>query len=63
MDVTYFAAYQAGLRGDRTWLKPVWWLGAEKSEHVQQRMHDAYMVGVTDDQTRAKLTGYDLDDE
>jgi hypothetical protein len=56
MEITYFAAYQAGLCGDPTWPKPVWWLGAEKSERVQQRMRDAYMVGVTDDQTRAKLT-------
>jgi hypothetical protein len=55
MDVTYSAAYRAGLRGDPSWPRPTWWIGAENNQVVQQRMHDAFMVGVTDDQTRAEL--------
>ena len=55
MQITLEAAYRAGLRDDSTWPKPTWWLGAEKSLRIQGLIHDAYMVGITDDQTRAKL--------
>ena len=46
-------AYRAGLRDDSNW--PSWW-GWVESECGQQQLHDAFMVGVTDDQTRAELT-------
>lgn len=55
MGITYFAAYRAGLKGEPHWPRPTWWLHADQNQLVQQRMHDAYMVGVTDEQTRAEL--------
>jgi hypothetical protein len=41
--------------GDQTWPRPTWWLYADQNPLVQERMHDAFMVGVTDEETRALL--------
>jgi hypothetical protein len=46
------SAYRAGLRGEPNWPSRWSWIG---SVHGQQQLHDAYMVGVTDDQTMAEL--------
>ena len=52
MSVTYSAAYEAGLRGDPTWPRRP---NTDKNPLTQQRLHDAFMVGVTDEETRAEL--------
>jgi len=45
-------AYRAGLRGEDTWPSRWWWTDSERG---QQQLHDAFMVGVTDEETRALL--------
>jgi hypothetical protein len=53
MQLAHENAYQAGLRGEPNWPNRWNWVG---SEYGQQQLHDAYMVGVTDEETRAELT-------
>ena len=53
LTMVHESAYRAGLRGDSNWPSRWHWV---ESEEGQQQLHDAYMVGVTDEQTRSELT-------
>ena len=55
MDWAYSSAYRAGLRGEARYPIPRFWNDGKLRPETHQELHEAYMVRVTDDQTRAEL--------
>ncbi len=55
LDWALSSAYRAGLHGEDRYPIPHFWNDGRLGPETHQRLHEAFMVGVTDDQTRAEL--------